>query len=209
MAGPRKQVRGELLVARVMTAALAEMARVGAESLSIEEVAARAHVNKTTIYRRWPTPSALARDALQCSLDTSSRSLDTGTLRGDIAAWVREFRDVATSRDMHTLLRLRFGGPVRGPFATLTKGLEKKKRARFTAILRRAIVRGELPRGTDTELLHDVLLGTLLYMVVFARRHSDARRLERALHLILGGAVGWQESRRGARSLPRERSPNP
>jgi AcrR family transcriptional regulator len=188
-AGLRKQVRGERLVAKVMSATIAELARVGPDHLSIEDVAERAAVNKTTIYRRWPSPRALARDALMCAAEGSSGALDTGSLRGDLAAMAREFRRVATSPDMQTIMRLRFGGAPRGPLADLTSDLEEKKHERSRAILGRAVARGELPRGTDVELLHDVVLGALLYLVVFARKPSGASRLERAVEMILDGAV--------------------
>jgi AcrR family transcriptional regulator len=189
MAHAQKQVRGKQLVAKVMAATIAEMARVGAEGLSIEEVAARAGVNKTTIYRRWPTPQVLARQALLCASETSSLPIDTGSLRGDLSAWAREFRRIAASPDMRTIMRMRFGAPTRG-LAALTSDLHEKKHARSRAILDRAVTRGELPRSVDTELLHDVLLGALLYLVVFAPERSDGARLQRAVRLILDGARG-------------------
>jgi len=208
--GPPKQVRGARLVAKVMSATIAELARVGPDHLSIEEVAERAAVNKTTIYRRWPSPRALARDALMCAAEGSSGTLDTGSLRGDLAAMAREFRRVARSPDMQTIMRLRFGGAPRGPLADLTSDLEEKRHARSRAILSRAVARGELPRGTDVELLHDVVLGALLYLVVFARKPSDAARLERAVHVILDGAVHARPARRAAsRRGTATRTPQP
>jgi AcrR family transcriptional regulator len=199
MAAGGKQVRGKQLVAKVMAATIAEMARVGAEGLSIEDVAVRAEVNKTTIYRRWPTPQALAREALLCASETSSTPIDTGSLRGDMSAWVAEFRRVATSPDMQTIIRMRFGAPARGRLSTLTTDLEETKHARSRAILQRAVGRGELPRATDTELLHDVVLGALLYMVVFSGKRSNAARLQSAVRLILDGALGPPARRRPAR----------
>jgi AcrR family transcriptional regulator len=71
MARARKQIRRNELVAKVFQATLAEVGRVGVEHLSIEEVAERADVNKTTIYRRWPTPEGLAhhvREAVAAGL---------------------------------------------------------------------------------------------------------------------------------------------
>jgi AcrR family transcriptional regulator len=189
MAQARKQVRGKQLVAKVMAATIAEMARVGADGLSIEDVAERADVNKTTIYRRWPTPDILARQALLCATETSSTPLDTGCLRSDLIELAREFRRVATSPDMQTIIRMRFAAGTRGRLSTLTSELQEKKHARSKAILQRAVRRGELPKRTDTELLHDVVLGALLYLVVFSRKRSDEARLGRAMRLILDGAA--------------------
>jgi AcrR family transcriptional regulator len=95
MAAARKRVRGDELVAKVFRAALAEVGRVGIENLSIEDVAERACVNKTTSYRRWPTPERLAHAALVCASETRSSPPDTGSLRGDLRAFAHEFRRIA------------------------------------------------------------------------------------------------------------------
>jgi AcrR family transcriptional regulator len=208
MAAARKQVRGKELVAKVLKAALAEMARVGPEGLSIEDVAARADVNKTTIYRRWPTPEVLAREALICASEATSSPPDTGCIREDLAAFATKFRQVASSPDMQAVIRMRFAAQAQGRLATMAGDLERKKHARSKAMWRRAVARGDLPKGTDTDLLHDVVVGALLYLVVFARSRSDAGRLQRAMKLILEGAVGPTRSVRGratSRRGPRPR----
>jgi AcrR family transcriptional regulator len=187
MAGERKQVRGEVLVANVMKATLAEVARVGVEHLSIEGVAVRANVNKTTIYRRWPTPKVLARAALACAAETSDHPPDTGTLRGDLRAFARAFRRIASTHDMKTILRMRWGGAAKGPMATLMRGIQEKKHAGWKLVLRRGVERGELPEGIDLDLVHEVVMGALCYLVVFGPTRSDAARLGRAIDMILDG----------------------
>ncbi len=57
------------------------------------------------------------------------------------------------------------------------------------AILRRARRRGELRPGTDVELLEEVVLGALLYLVLLEGPSIDAARLRRAVAVILRGAV--------------------
>jgi AcrR family transcriptional regulator len=47
------------VVRGVMEATLAELALTGYGALRIEDVAVRAGVNKTTVYRRWPTKEEL------------------------------------------------------------------------------------------------------------------------------------------------------
>jgi AcrR family transcriptional regulator len=190
MAGERKQVRGEELIANVMKATLAEVARVGLEHLSIEGVAARANVNKTTIYRRWPTPQVLARAALACAAETSEHPPDTGTLRGDLRAFAHEFRRIASMPDMQTILRMRWAGAAKGPMATLMRGIHERKHARWKLMVRRAVERGELPEGIDVDLVHEVVMGALCYLVVLGPTRSDAARLGRAIDLILDGITG-------------------
>jgi AcrR family transcriptional regulator len=205
MARSDKQVRGKLLVARVMAATIAELARTGMDGLSIEDVAARADVNKTSIYRRWPTPQVLAREALACATAASPGAIDTGSLRGDVAQWAREFQRVARSPDMQTIIRLRFGAHGGGRVRALSNELAEKKHARSRAMLLRAVQRGELPPDTDTDLVHEVMFGAMLYLVVFAPEPCDEERLERALLLILDGVAPPPGPRR---RVPRAAAPH-
>src|ERR1700729_3548064 len=66
-------------------AALALLAEIGYDRLTIDSVAARAHASKTTIYRRWSGKAELVVDALHCS-GGSRPAPDTGSLRGDLEA---------------------------------------------------------------------------------------------------------------------------
>jgi AcrR family transcriptional regulator len=200
-----KQVRGEELVSKVLQAALAEVARVGVERLSIEDVAARAAVNKTTIYRRWPTPEGLARAALACAADSHTPPPDTGSLRGDLREFAREFRRIASQRDMKTVMRLRWSGSATGPLATLTRGIQAKKHAQWKQMLQRAVSRGELPAGTNLDLVYDVVVGTLVYLVVLSPSRSEAERIDRAIDTILDGAL--QGTRRPAARARSARAP--
>jgi len=97
---------------------------------------------------------------------------------------------------MQTVIRLRFGTPGAGRMLALTNELAEKKHARSRAMLLRAVERGELPPDTDTDLVHEVMFGAMLYLVVFAPEPCDEARLERALLLVLDGAAHPQSPRR-------------
>lgn len=59
---------------------LADLSRAGLDGLSIDRIARAAAVNKTTIYRRWPTRDALVAAALgRILIDRSLIVPDTGT----------------------------------------------------------------------------------------------------------------------------------
>jgi AcrR family transcriptional regulator len=193
MAAARKQVRGDKLVAKVFRAVLAELGRVGLENLSIEGVAERAHVNKTTVYRRWPTRERLAHAALVCAAETRSSPPDTGSLRGDLRAFAHEFRRIAALPDMKAIMRLRWSGAAGGPLEQLMRGIQRKKQAQWMQMLRRAVARGELPRSVDLGLVYDVVVGTLIYLTVLGPSRSDRARLDRAVDTILDGALAGAE----------------
>jgi AcrR family transcriptional regulator len=189
MTAARKQMRGDQLVAKVFKATLAELTRVGVEHLSIEDVAECANVNKTTIYRRWPTPERLAQAALVCASESHTTLPDTGSLRSDLHAFARELRRLATRPDIRTVMRLRWSETARGPLTGLTREVQDKKHAQWKQLLRRAVVRGELPKSTDIDLVFEVIIGTLIYMVVLGPRRSNAARVNRAVDAILDGVL--------------------
>jgi len=87
---PRPGGRSARVVHDVLDAVLAELAERGYALLSMEAVAQRAGVNKTTIYRRWPTKPELVLHALQ---ELSIRSVavpETGTVREDLIQTLRQ-----------------------------------------------------------------------------------------------------------------------
>jgi AcrR family transcriptional regulator len=80
--------RGEPVVRRVLQAALEELSTHGYAALRMEDVATRAGVNKTTIYRRWPTKEELVRNLLVSLAEKSRAELrDTGSLEGNCSRW--------------------------------------------------------------------------------------------------------------------------
>src|SRR5215469_12624114 len=83
---PRRPRRGRPRNAnadrKILGAAAQVMAEKGINGLSIEEVAARAAVGKTTIYRRWPSRGRLALDAFLAEFGGQQVLPDTGTFAG-------------------------------------------------------------------------------------------------------------------------------
>lgn len=86
--------RGAELEAALLDAAWQELERSGYASLTYEAVAARAETSKPVLYRRWPTKVDLVLAALQHAGLFDRRTVpDTGTLRGDMLAALRDFND--------------------------------------------------------------------------------------------------------------------
>jgi AcrR family transcriptional regulator len=74
------------VVDRVVDATFDELSRVGYTAMRVEDIAARSGVNKTTIYRRWPTKAELLTNAVIEATKKRGPSIDTGSLRGDLHA---------------------------------------------------------------------------------------------------------------------------
>jgi AcrR family transcriptional regulator len=183
-----KQVRGDRLIANVLEAAIAELARLGADSISVESVAERAGVNKTTIYRRWPTPEKLVRDALLRIANEGIVVPDTGSLRSDVSKLIDMLRMVVASPHTHALIRMHLGGTMRGDLAALALSIHRQKDQQMKTIFVRAVARGELPSDTDVDLLYDTLVGAFFNLTVFRSQPASRARMEQAVDLILVGA---------------------
>ncbi len=80
----------------------------GFAALTIDEVARRASVGKSTIYRRWPTKGTLAFEAFRGEMLAKQPLADTGNLRGDLFAtlrsWIRAVKGTDTGRTLVELI---------------------------------------------------------------------------------------------------------
>jgi len=186
--------RSEQVVRRVLDAAIVELARSGYAGFRMDEVVSMARVNKTTIYRRWPSRAALVTalvDRMRKPLRESPLP-DTGQLERDLVeAFTRRFavgRKIE-GRAWARLLAERYSPEVEA----IIKDAVDERRDEWRAMVTRAIVRGEVPPGTDAQLLLH-----LVRAIVDARR-PDTTWLVLAVRTVIAGArAGTLE--RGPRS---------
>lgn len=196
--------RSEQVVRRALEAALVELARSGYAGFRMEAVASRAGVNKTTIYRRWPSRAALIA-ALVSRMRTPLRESplpDTGQLESDLVdAFARRFTFARKTegRAWARLLEERHNPEVE---AIIGDAVDER-RDEWRLMVARAIDRGELPPGTDAQLLLD-----LIRAIVDSRsssRRLDAAWLSVAVRTVVAGARAGTLSSRVAMRAPRRR----
>ncbi len=164
----RPRTRSERAEAALHAAALELLSEVGYDRLTIEAVAGRARASKATIYRRYTGKADLVVAALREREDLGRpASPDTGTLRGDLRAWVEVIADAFSGPDGAVLLGVMLAA---GTDPELTRILNDRflaaKREIVEAILARAEGRGELARGVDPALFHDVVPGVVLLRIL-------------------------------------------
>jgi AcrR family transcriptional regulator len=173
----------------------------GLAELTIEGVAERAGVGKASIYRRWPSKGALAFDAVLDGILATQPTPDTGSLEGDLArvaeSWIALSKvrrggravahfiaEVQSDPDLAVAWRERFVNPIR---------LARRP------IIERAIARGEIPAGSDPELIMDLLFGPLYHRYLNGHLPLDASfaggvaRMV-AIAALAGGAVAGPRS---------------
>jgi AcrR family transcriptional regulator len=183
------QARGEPVVRGVMEATMAELAGTGYNALRIEDVAARARVNKTTVYRRWPTKEELVRAALLSVTSGRFGPPETGSLRTDMLAMARNMVSVIGSCEGQGLFRLVLAAGPDSELMAIARSLKAAHEAVPRAVLEAAAARGELVPGVDAMLLVSALVATVKERLFTDREAVDESFLVRLVDLLLYGAM--------------------
>jgi AcrR family transcriptional regulator len=206
---PRSLVRGEPVVRGVMEATLEELARSGYGALRIEDVAARAGVNKTTVYRRWPAKEDLVRAALLSIISGKNVAPDTGSLRTDMLEVARNMAALFRSCEGQGLFRLLLAAGPDSELMAIAKSIKKGHEAVPRAVSEAAAARGELAPGIDGRMLFDVMVPAIHHRIVMERQDVDEDFIVRLVDLLLLGATprGAQAGGRPARAQPADAAP--
>ena len=188
--------RAAQVVDKVMRATLRELGHVGYAALRVEDVAARSGVNKTTVYRRWPTKAELVAAALEREM-RALPPVDTGSLRGDLRTSLLSV--VQMGPTARGLLRVVLAERTEPAVDAITRRLRDELRRARIEMVKRGIERGELARGVDPELVVD-LISAPLHRALMFDEPMRARDIDRILDVILAGAAAC------AKPAPRGRS---
>jgi AcrR family transcriptional regulator len=164
----RGRPRSRQAEASILKATRELLAEQGLTLMTIEEVASRARVGKASIYRRWPNKAALALDAFVDDYLAGIPVRDTGTLRGDLLAsardWIRLVTRTPAGRTLAGLLAETLIDPALAE-AWRDVVLHRMRDDR-RAIISRAVARGEVPDGTDPDLILDLFYGALYHRFI-------------------------------------------
>lgn len=166
----------------------------GFHNLSIDAVAARAKVGKTTIYRRWPSKAPLVVDALaHLKASTSTDIPDDLSTR---EALVRIMSDlVRKSSSAEQLLAGLVDEMARDPelAETVRTGIVAPRRKVIFAALERGIEGGEIRPGVDVEIIADLLAGPVVIRRLLTGRPVTARFIREVVDMVLDGVAVREE----------------
>jgi AcrR family transcriptional regulator len=152
------------------------LAEGGVRKLTVEGVAARSGVAKTTIYRRWRGKNELA---LAVMIDMVEQVIATPDL-GDTRAELVSFVDAAVRILESTLMGRVMQGLVSDLAADPALATAFQERvvamriAEADRLLARGIERGDLRPDTDVELAHEFLFGPVYYRLLLSGAPLDA-----------------------------------
>lgn len=173
----------------VLRAAGDALAEHGFAHLDLADIARRADVGKTTIYRRWGTAAGLVADLLADMAETSLPRVQTGSLLGDLTAHAQLVR--------RTLTDPRQGSLFKAVIAAATcdtrtaEALHRFYDARITEwapCVRQAAKRGEIPEGTDAREVVRAVSAPLYYRLLASGDPLDDAAARRAAAAAVAAA---------------------
>jgi AcrR family transcriptional regulator len=179
----------------VFAAALDELGEAGYSDTSVESIAARAGVHKTTVYRRWGTKDALLAEVLAQAAEDRIDVSDSGDVDRDMEELARAVVATLTSPAGGATVRAIVAAAPSSPElgAVLSK-FWVARRERVGPIIEAAIARGQLPTGTDPAALMRFVAAPLYFQLLMTDEpltEVDARRAAAsALAAARAGVLG-------------------
>ncbi len=166
--GSRGRPRDARCDAALIDATAELLAEVGYDGLTMEAVAARAGVAKTTLYRRWSSKNRLVADAFEARARAAAAVPDSGELRQDLVTHLHEVRHrlVGTPGGRAVLGLLGVAGREPELAQLLRDGFVTVRRAAAAQILERAAARGDTRPDLDVDLVLDLLLAPVYYRLL-------------------------------------------
>jgi AcrR family transcriptional regulator len=164
--------------ADVLAAVQAELAEHGYDGLTVDGVAARSGVHRTTVYRRWRTVDGLLVDLLAMGADDAWIPTDTGSLEGDLVELNREIHASLTIQPSLTAAVIAASFQTAGA-ATALHDFWKDRYERSEIVVTRAIDRGDIPADTDPHRVLLIATAPLFHQVALLRQDlsvADAKR---------------------------------
>jgi AcrR family transcriptional regulator len=186
---PRGRPRSESSHRAILDAANELLAERGFVDLTIEEIAQRAGVGKTTIYRRWPSKGMVVFEAFATDYRNRLPLQDTGSLRGDLLALLRGFikvvkgtvtgrtlvgliAEVQRDQELAEIWREQFVGPVR---------------AQHRVMFDRAVERGEAAPDADPDVLLDLVFGAAYHRLLQSHLPLSDRFAQAVVDVVITG----------------------
>ncbi|MGW0772773.1 TetR/AcrR family transcriptional regulator [Streptomyces sp. NPDC002835] len=181
--------------AAILQATRASLVELGWSKLTMGDVATRAGVAKTTLYRRWANKNELVVDAVAVLFDELELP-DRGSLAADVEGVVLQFADLLGRPETKTALmgviaESTTDEALRGRIRTAI--VERQKRLVLEG-RERAQARGELPYEDDpgaaarnTDLIFDVVAGAVVHRALVSAEPVDEEWARRFTGLLVSG----------------------
>lgn len=159
-------------------------------SLTVEAVAARSGVAKTTIYRRWSDKWELALDAVMIDmLPRLDEPVDVGDTRKELLTFINSVVKMLATPPYGQAMQALVSQIATDPdlARVYREQVVEPRQAELTPVIKRGIARGDLRPDTDVRLIHELLVGPIFYRLLFSGAPLDRNLGRRIVDAILAG----------------------
>jgi AcrR family transcriptional regulator len=146
------------------------VAELGVERTTIDEVANRSGVAKTTIYRHFESKQALVVEAVHACTQIPVVT-DTGSLRDDLISCFSGMSKASYEGRLGDMMLSLMDAAQRDPeLGRLVRAQADQRRRFATRVIEQAVERGDLPADLDVDLIVTLLSGPLVYTKLVRRQ---------------------------------------
>lgn len=172
----------------VLDAALAELAEKGYGAFTINGVAGRAGVARSTIYRLWDSRAALVADAIEMlNQQPPRRSLGEEAPRARITVLMHHLSDAMRESPVAACLPALVDGAERDPtLRRLHHHYNDRRRVALVTAIAAAVEAGEVRPGIEPELAAVALAGAVVYRRLMTSQPLRNDEVERLVETVLG-----------------------
>lgn len=183
---PSAQVRSG-----VLKAAADLLFTQGLAAVTFDRVASAAGSSRTTLYKWWPTPAALAAEAFFARVDHALDFPDTGDIVSDIHTQLNAFTHLMQYEDAGRVIREIIGGVQMDPALrhAFTAAYARPRREEVIRAFQRAQDRGQLDKGAPLDVLVDQIWGACYYRILILDEHIDEPLAHRLISNALSGLL--------------------
>ncbi|MCZ4509225.1 TetR/AcrR family transcriptional regulator [Streptomyces sp. ActVer] len=175
--------------AAVLRAAGDVLAEQGFAHLDLADVARRAEVGKTTVYRRWGNVTGLVADLLAEMAEESLPRTETGGVLGDLRANARLVRGTLADPRQGALFRAVIAAATGdGRTAEALRRFYEVRVAEWAPCVEQGVARGELPSGTDAGEVVRAVSAPLYYVLLTTGVAPGVAAADRAAEAAVAAA---------------------
>jgi AcrR family transcriptional regulator len=169
----------------ILSAALDVLGEVGYGGLTIEAVAARAGVGKSTVYRHWSGKLELVEDAFR-TLKAAFEFPTSGSVRDRLAEILRETARAMSASQWSSCLPAIIDAAERDPeVMSIHRRLACERRQLLVDLLTEGVATGEVPADVDLGLLAESLIGPIVVRRLLLYEPFDESAVQRLLDQLL------------------------